>query len=169
MTVPAERAEVRPSGPPWLRLSPTTGWRAMQGGVDGLVLGERGLRLGVPGRQPIPDAETFGSFGGRKRVAGLAAGADGRLYLADPAGRRILNYVPPDAGRAAEPGVPPPFRTFWAARPLPESDGLTEAQRAPSDPYTLVEPRDVTVTRRSDIVVADAGAGRVLIAALPSL
>jgi phage tail-like protein len=101
---------------------------------------------------------------------GLAVAPEGRLYLADPGGRRLLTYVPPDAERAPEPGSPAPWRTLWAPRPLPATAPADLGPPGrPDDPYTLVEPRDVALTRAGDLVVADAGAGRVLILVRPDL
>ncbi len=165
-------SEARPAGAPWLRLDARAGWRMGAGGGGVLADGD-GLRLGLPGRRAIPDADSFGAFGGRKRVTGVAVAPEGRLFLADPAGRRILTYVPPDAARPPEPGAPHPFRTLWPARPLPAHEGCAAAAAPadprPADPYALVEPRDVALAPNGDLLIADAGAGRVLVLIRPDM
>lgn len=163
----------RPTEVPWLRLDARVGWRAAEAGLSGVLADGDGLRLGVAGRAAIPDAESFGSFGGRKRVTGLAIAPEGRLFLADPRGRRILTYVPPDADRPADPDAPYPFRALWPPRQLPVFDGCAAATAPsdprPADPYTLVAPRDVALAANGDLLVADAGAGRVLVLVPPDM
>jgi len=160
---------------PWLRLDPRSGWR-VEGTPGGLVFGADGIRLGRPGQRSIADTEPFGSFGGRTLPTGLAIAPTGRVFLADPAGRRILTYVPPDGAgdRSADAASWWPFSELWPARPLPPEPGPHEMPRSgrPSDPYTLIEPRDVALAPNGDLAIVDAGGdtdiGRILVIVLPS-
>lgn len=156
----------------YLRLDSRIGWRA-GGRPEGLLVDGGGVRLGVPGQRPIEDVEPYGSFGGRTLPTGVAISAMGRVFLADPAGRRILTYTPFD-GQGERPDAADdiwPFTELWAPRPLPGAPAphdLTGAQRDAQDPYTLVEPRDVALAPNGDLVVVDAGASRLLVLVMPS-
>ena len=147
--------EVRPTGPPFLRLGAGTTWQTDLGDAPGIAEVGGALTLGRPGRDPIPVAEPFGSFGGRTLVRGLALGPDGRLFLADPGGRVVLSW---QVGTPGGDGRTAPFEPLWGPRPL--EDG--------SDPYLLVRPTDVGVSPAGDLVIADPGAGRLLVLALPT-
>ena len=114
-----------------------------------------GLRLGDTRTTPIAPDEPGGTFGGLTLPTGLAAGADGRLFLADPAGNRILTYT-------TQQGQ---FAPLWPQR-LPAAGAAADA---PPDPYTLRNPRGVAISSDGDLVVADSGHGRVIIYAWPSL
>ena len=159
-------AEPRPTTVPWIRLDGRIGWRLLDRVPLQGVLAGATVALGLPGRRPIADAEPLGSFGGRKRVRGVTVSEAGRLYLADPDGRRILTYTNADPGGDAGTGVAAPFRVLWPARPLPEvvahdPDPATRSQ----DPYTLVRPTDIACACNGDLVIADAGARRLLVVA----
>lgn len=164
----------KPTGLPWLRLDPRSGWR-IEGAPDGLVLDAAGVRLGFPGRRTIADAEPFGSLGGRTLPTGIAISAVGRVFLADPSGRRILTYVQPPEGttRTDDAAAIWPFTELWPARDLP-TPGPHDLQQGgrPADPYTLIEPRDVALAANGDLVIADAGGdtgtGRILVLAMPT-
>lgn len=139
----------RPVQPSFLRLDARTGWRASENSTrifDDGQLG--GLRLGDERATAIQPAEPGGTFGGVTRPTGLAPGPDGRLFLADPGGNRLLTYTV----RLAS------FVPLWPAR--------TEE---PPDPYTLQKPRGVAVSRDGDLVVADSGHGRVIVYSWPGL
>ncbi len=153
----------RPTGPPFLRLGRRTGWRPARGAFSTGVI-ERGdaLVLGVAGRDPIAVAEPSGTFGGRTLPRGLAvSGGDGRLYLADPHRRVVLTW---QSGAPAAGGPETaPFTPLWPQRPLDGPDG-----GPPADPYVLVRPTDVALSPAGDLVIADPGAGRVLVLAHPT-
>lgn len=162
---------VRPAGLPWIRLDARIGWR-----LSGLSLGLAGgdsIALGTPGQRPIADTESFGSFGGRRLPRGLAIGSDGRLFLADPKERVILTALA-DAAKEPRPAnavVEWPFVPLWPARRLPPPQApqdLDPAPFPPSDPYVLVRPVALALAPNGDLAIADAGAGRVLVLALPS-
>ncbi|MEV4351505.1 phage tail protein [Actinoplanes sp. NPDC049596] len=141
----------RPAGPPFLRLGPRTGWHAAGAGLGAGIAAESDgtLVLGVPGRPAIPVAEPFGTFGGRTMPRGLAVdGDDGRMFLADPDGHAVLVWPI---------GPPGGFTPLWPARPSPSAD-----------PYALAEPSDVALSPAGDLVIADPGAGRVLVLAYPT-
>jgi phage tail-like protein len=161
MTDPVHR-----SGLPWMRLDARVGWGLLErGGVNGAPSGldvSDGIALGTPGRRPIADTEAFGSFGGRRLPRALAIGSDGAVFLADPVGRVIL-VTQAGVAKGDRPDDAPatwPFVPLWPARPR---------QEAPwSDPYALERPVAVALAPNGDLVIADAGAGRVLVLALPS-
>lgn len=118
------------------------------------------LRLGDERATPIAVDEPGGTFAGLTRPTGLAVGADGRLFLADPAGNQILTYTT-HQGR---------FLPLWPARPAPIGDDEPCRQLpAAPDPYALLKPRGVAVSPAGDLVVADSGHSRVIIYAWPSL
>lgn len=165
----------RPTGPPFIRLGARTGWHAAPGALgSGIVAAEDTLVLGVAGRSPIAAAEPFGTFGGRTLPRGLAVSGDaGQLFLTDPQRREILTWRvgTPAAGRAPETAL----RPLWSRRPMPDASEASEAtqspeqrRRPPTDPYVLVEPTDVALSPAGDLVVADPGAGRVLVLAYPT-
>lgn len=169
---------VRPAGLPWMRLDASIGWR-LSGLSSGLAGGDS-IALGTPGQRPIADAESFGSFGGRRLPRGLVIGSDGRLFLADPEQRVILTALA-DAAADPRPADAPsewPFVPLWPARPLPPPQGRCDDLRPapespppavpPSDPYVLVRPIALALAPNGDLAIADAGAGRVLVLALPS-
>jgi phage tail-like protein len=148
----------RPTGPPYLRLGARTGWRPAGDALGtGVTESDGALVLGVAGRSPIAATEPFGTFGGRTLPRGLAvSGEDGRVFLADPERRVILTW---QAGSPPGPSTPTaPFAPLWPARPRPPS----------ADPYVLVRPTDVALSPAGDLVVADPGAGRVLVLAYPT-
>ncbi|MEV8467460.1 phage tail protein [Fluviibacterium sp. DFM31] len=175
----------RPTSHPWARLDPLSGWR-IEGTPDGLVITGTGLRLGVPGQRAVADTEPFGTFGGRTLPTGLAIAPDGRLFLADPGGSRVLTWLAPPrpdtpvAGQIAYPPQRPnaapaiwPFAALWPARPVPDPEvcGVEPGGRS-ADPYALVEPVDLAIAPNGDLAIADAGGatgvGRVLVIVLPS-
>lgn len=153
--------EVRPAGPVFLRLDERAGWQAasQNAGVfyDPAV---GGLRLGDPLLRPIPYTEPGGTFGGLTRPTGLAVGAEGRLFIAEPGRNRILTYTPA-LGR---------FVPLWeqpAAPPAADCD----LPPAPADPgpYDLAGPRGLALSPDGDLVVADTGHGRLIFYTLPDL
>ena len=163
---------LRPSGLPWIRLDARAGWR-LSASLSQRLAGGDVVALGTPGQRPIADTEPVGSFGGRRLPGGLAIGSDGRLFLADPEGRVILTALADAAAGPRPADAPPewPFEPLWPARPLPpppaEHD-LAAPEVPPADPYTLVRPVAVALAPNGDLAVADAGAGRVLVLALPT-
>jgi phage tail-like protein len=164
-----ERA--RPAGLPWMRLDARAGWQ-LSGLSSGLAGGDI-IALGTPGQRPMADTEAFGTFGGRRLPRGLAIGADGRLFLADPTNRVILTALA-NAAAGPRPADAPsqwPFLPLWPARSLPPPPAAHELGPAPfppADPYVLVRPVALAVAPNGDLAIADAGAGRVLVVALPS-
>jgi phage tail-like protein len=159
----------RTTGPPFLRLGTRTGWRPAPGALGaGVVESGGALVLGVAGRSPIAATEPFGTFGGRTLPRGLAIGGDGRLFLADPRRRVVLTW---QIGTAAVGSKTAPFTPLWPARPQhpPTAPGFADpGGRPPADPYLLVRPTDVALSPAGDLVVADPGAGRVLVLAYPT-
>jgi phage tail-like protein len=165
---------VRPSGLPWARLDAHIGWPLAMTLSRGLAGGAE-IALGKPGQRPIADAEPLGSFGGRRLPRGLAIAADGRIYVADPAGRVILTASASDGAGPRPAGAPPqwPFVPLWPARPLPPAPApydIDPPENPPLDPYTLVRPLALALAPNGDLVIADAGqngAGRLLVLTLP--
>jgi phage tail-like protein len=163
---------VRPAGLPWVRLDARSGWRLSPRLSSGLAGGEA-IALGALGQRPIADTEPFGSFGGRRLPRGLAIGSDGRLFLADPTNRVILTALA-DAAATERPVEAPaawPFVPLWPARPLPPPQAphdLGPPPFPPADPYDLIRPVALALAPNGDLAIADAGAGRVLVVALPS-
>lgn len=153
--------EVRPAGPVFLRLDERAGWQAaaQNEGVfyDPAV---RGLRLGDPQLRPIPYTEPGGTFGGLTRPAGLAVGAAGRLFIAEPGRNRILTYTPA-LGR---------FVPLWEqAAPQPEEACDLPATSGDPGPYALAAPRGLALGPDGDLVVADTGHGRIIFYTWPKL
>jgi phage tail-like protein len=107
-----------------------------------------GLRLGDENDTATSPHELSGTFGGLTRPTGLAVGADGRLFLADPASHRLLTYTTQQAA----------FVPLWEPRTT-----------LPPDPYTLSGPRGVAISRTGDLVVADTGHGRLIVYTWPGL
>lgn len=146
---------VRPTIAPYLRLGSTAGWEP-QLGMLRLDAADGNVRLGTPGTRPFADAEPYGSLGGRTLMRGLAIGPDGEVLLADPKARVIRIH------RQPVPGIPElpdgQFPALWPARPL---SGTAQ------DPYALVRPTDLAFTPAGDLLIADAGAGRLLVLAYP--
>jgi phage tail-like protein len=142
------------------RLDPLNGWRVM-GAASGLVFAGDGVRLGAQAR-PIPDAEASGSFGGRTLPRGVAIAPDGRLFIADPQGQCVRVLLPAwgEAERPADAAPAWPFRPLWQ-RPA------IDAEAAAGDPFALVRPTDVKLTCEGDLVIADPGAGRLIVLVLP--
>ena len=159
--------QARRTGIPYLRLSARTDWRSAGPGVGKHLLEKDGrLELGDPTRRPISTTEPFGTFGGRTLPRGLAlSGADGRIFLADPDRRVILTWQ--IGAPSQEAGPMAPFGPLWPARPLQTPDG-PRPDRAPVDPYVLVRPTDVALSPTGDLVIADPGAGRLLVLAYPT-
>src|SRR5262245_42363440 len=134
---------LRPVVPTFERLDRRNGWRMSETSRDvsgDLAIGA--LRLGGREQRPVRFGELGGTFGGLTRPTGLAVGPDGRLFLADPGGNRVLSYAPHDAE----------FRPLWA--PVPTPDG------AAPNAYSLRGPRGVAYSPSGDLVVADTGHGR---------
>lgn len=146
---------VRPTTAPYLRLGSAAGWEPLLG-ADRLETAGGTVRLGTPGVRHIADGEPYGSMGGRTLVRGLVIGPDGEVLLADPAARVIR------IRRQPVPGITPdsadPLPALWPARPTGD---------AMHDPYTLLRPVDLAFTPNGDLVIADAGAGRLLVLAYP--
>ena len=140
---------VRPVQPTFMRLDGRTGWRESEKSRD-IFFDEAagGLRLRDQNATAILPTEPGGTFGGLTRPTGLAIGQDGRLFLADPNGDRILTYTTHEAV----------FVPLWGPRTA-----------APPDAYTLSGPRGVAVSCEGDLVVADTGHSRVIIYAWPGL
>ena len=153
--------EVRPAGPVFLRLDERAGWQAasQNAGVfyDPAV---GGLRLGDPLLRPIPYTEPGGTFGGLTRPTGLAVGAEGRLFIAEPGRNRILTYTPA-LGR---------FVPLWEQPAAPPASNC-DLPPAPVDPgpYDLAGPRGLALSPDGDLVVADTGHGRLVFYTLPDL
>ncbi|KGK41937.1 hypothetical protein LH51_10995, partial [Nitrincola sp. A-D6] len=104
--------------------------------------------------RPIPDTEPDGSFGGRSTPRGVAVSAVGDLYLADPAGGRILYTrasLPPEA--AVDSDIAP-FVPLWFFKEPPEADHPLNL----SQPVDLcLVPTDVPPGAFGDcLVIADA-------------
>lgn len=168
--------QARAAGPPFLRLDARTGRCLASGPLapQGVLDVDGALELGVPGAEPVPRAEPTGTFGGRTTPRGLAFTPDGWLLLADPADRVV---------RAAQVGAPlpadgvRPLAPLWPARPLPAPPAAHDVAPpppagpdgvpVPDDPFTLVRPTDVAIAPNGDVVVADPGAGRLLVLAWP--
>ncbi|MEE8455105.1 MAG: phage tail protein [Limibaculum sp.] len=165
---------VRDTAAPFLRLNAATGWRLGPAVArEGIARTDGPLYLGVLGESPIPMTERFGSFGGRTTPRALAISGAGRIFLADPERREILSALVDAADRPRPDGAPAiwPFAPLWPARLLPgppEPHDLGSAQLPPADPYTLVRPTDVALAPNGDLVVADRGAGRLLVMAFPT-
>jgi phage tail-like protein len=162
MTDVAAATAARRTGAPFQRLDAHTGWPLAA--HPGVLDDGAGLVLGVAGRSPIADTEPFGSFGGRTLPRGLAISADGLILLADPEGREIL------VGRAGTGAPTLDLGALWPARALPTKDpcDVAPAPQPPADPYVLVRPTDVAFAPSGDLVIADAGAGRLLVLAFPT-
>src|SRR4051812_7076904 len=109
--------QVRAVQSPFLRLQRARDW-AEATHVDQVMFDEAagGLRLGDENDTAISPHEPSGTFGGLTRPTGLAVGADGRLFLADPANHRLLTYTTQQAA----------FVPLWEPRTT-----------LPPDPYTL--------------------------------
>lgn len=151
------RVETRPTTTPFFRLNADMGWSlGPEHGASAIPYDDRPLALARRGREPIALAEPNGSFGGRTLVRGLALSSEGRMFLAAPARREILTALIPDAGAAPPRDADSiwPFRPLWPARTA-------------GDPYALVEPVDVALAPSGDLVIADRGAGRLLVITWP--
>ncbi|MBE3638374.1 phage tail protein [Mangrovicoccus algicola] len=162
-------AEPRPTVPAFLRLDPVSGWRLAPGALRPGVPDAAGpLRLSAGGTDPVPLAEPFGTFGGRTLPRGLAISGEGRIFLADPGARVIRSALAGAMG--PDTGGDWPFAPLWPARDLPAPPDPRDPGPAapPADPYTLVAPADLALAPNGDLVVADPGAGRVLVMAWPS-
>lgn len=158
---------VRATVPPFLRFDARTGWPlGLPGTRPGVHARDGALVLGVPGREPIAVDEPFGTFGGRTLPRGLAVSPEGWVLLAHPDLREVL------AVRTGAPqdGTPAAFTPLWPARPLasPHPHDVTPPAHPPADPYVLVRPTDVALAPWGDLVVADPGAGRLLVLAFPT-
>lgn len=138
------------------RLDAVNGWRAFDD-APGLVFAADGVRLGERAR-PIADTEPFGSFGGRTLPRGVAISGTGTVFLADPDGRCVRMLLPA-WGELLPPADPPPS---WPFRPLWERPAA-DATEAAGDPYALVRPTDVALGADGDLLIADPGAGRLLV------
>jgi phage tail-like protein len=116
------------------------GWRAEPALVDAVEWSDGALRLApLPGApQPVTDAS--GSFGGLVDPIGVATGPDGTLVILDRAGDRALRYDP----------------CASAFAPL-------TCILAPGSDFALRGARDLTVTNRGDVAIADTGNRRVLV------
>jgi phage tail-like protein len=139
----------RPVQSAFIRLDGQNNWQ--QSVNSARIYGDRalsGLRLGDEHATAILPTEPGGTFGGVTRPTGLAVGPDGRLFLADPGGNRILTYTTHMAA----------FAPLWPAR-----------ETTPPDAYTLSQPRGVAMSRDGDLVVADSGNGRVIVYTWPGL
>ncbi len=140
---------VRPVQAAFIRLDGQNDWEQSSNCAD--IYGDRalgGLRLGDKHATAILPTEPGGTFGGLTRPTGLAVGPDGRLFLADPGGNRILTYTTHLAD----------FAPLWPAR-----------ETTPPDAYTLRTPRGVALSHDGDLVVADSGNGRVIVYTWPGL
>lgn len=165
---------------PFLRFSAKLGWPL---GRDenhfGIPYVDRPLALAIEGQSAIPLTEPFGSFGGRTLPKGVAISGQGRIFLADPK-QRIILTARAGADNSGEPKEADPLWPFvplWPARPLPSprprisSDNESCISGEPvlnGDPYTLIEPIDVAISSRGDLVILDRGARRILVLAFPS-
>lgn len=140
---------VRPVHSAFIRLDGLNDWGQSPNGAG--IYGDRvlgGLRLGDEHATAILPTELGGTFGGVTRPTGLAVGPDGRLFLADPGGNRILTYTTHLAA----------FVPLWPARRI-----------TPPDAYTLCAPRGLAMSHDGDLVVADNGNGRVIVYTWPGL
>ena len=161
-------SQVRPTVPPFLRLDARTGWPLGPASSHPGVLDDgAALLLGVPGRTPIAPTEPFGTFGGRTLPRGMAISDGGRIFLADAERRVILTW---QVGEPPADADTRPFAPLWAARPLAEvtPHDVTPPVHPPDDPYALVRPTDVAMSPSGDLVIADPGAGRLVVVAYPS-
>jgi phage tail-like protein len=168
-------ARAATTSPPYLRLDSRLGWFLGPPETRPQVpYDDRPLQLAIVGRSPISLTEPFGSLGGRTLPRGVAISSEGRVFVADPAGRVVLSAGVQDAVATAPDDAPPgwPFRPLWSARPLPErpaeSVTPTTGPPRPADPFTLVRPVDVAFSPSGDLVVVDEGAARVLVLAYPT-
>lgn len=152
------RADPLPNA--FARLDAVNGWRAF-GDMPGLVIGADGVRLGEQAR-PIPDGEAFGSFGGRTLPRGVAISREGTVFLADSEGQ-CVRVLLPAWGAAERPAEAPPA---WPFRPLWTRPAADVASAA-GDPSALVRPTDVALGCDGELVIADPGAGRLLVLILP--
>lgn len=140
---------VRPVQSAFIRLDGQNAWEQSSNSVG--IYGDRylnGLRLGDEHATAILPTEPGGTFGGVTRPTGLTVGPDGRLFLADPGGNRILTYTTHQAA----------FTPLWPAR-----------ETTPPDAYTLRKPRGLAMSYDGDLVVAGSGNGRVIIYTWPGL
>ena len=140
---------VRPVQSAFIRLDGQNDWQQSSNCAD--IYGDRslsGLRLGDEHATAILPTEPGGTFGGVTRPTGLAVGPDGRLFLADPSGHRILTYTTHLAA----------FKPLWPAR-----------ETTPPDAYSLLRPRGLAMSYDGDLVVADSGHGRVIVYTWPGL
>lgn len=155
---------LRETRTPFLRLNAGIGWRlAPKAQRPGVPHEDRPLQLAVEGVEANPLAEPFGSFGGRTLPRGLAISGEGRVFLADPEARVIWTALA--GGLGADTGGTWPFRALWPARDLPSTGELGGGV---PDPYTLVRPTDVKIAPNGDLVIADPGAGRLLVLTWPT-
>lgn len=148
------------------RLDARIGWQAIrvdgQPQANGLV--EQGAVLhlatavvgadGLVFAQPIPDGEVCGSFGGRTLPRGLVISDQGEVYLADPAGGRVL-YT-----RASLPPEFDPSDPFAPFVPLYARPGEADHPMRLTRVLDLgLVPVDAPVGSMADaLIVADAGA-----------
>lgn len=153
---------VRPAQPAFLRLDAAIGWRVapisaglVQDPSDGT------LRLGSVGGRVSPLTEPSGSFGGLTLPTGVAVAPDGVILVADPKGRTILRYPNPAMFNPDGSAVPG-FAPLWL--PAPPAPAATVADACliptapePPDPYTLIAPHALAISRDGDVVLADRG------------
>lgn len=150
------------------RLDARIGWQ--QAFAEGLVQQGDVLHLanatetpdGLIFDQPVPDGDIWGSFGGRTLPRGLAISPQGEVYLADPAGRRIL-YSRASLPPAYDPDDPDdPFAPFVPLYQQPED--RTHPLRLNRPVALGLVPVDAAVGTMADaLVIADDGpTGRIL-------
>ena len=153
----------KPAGPVFLRLDGRTGWRMDEKASSAVAVDavEGVLRLTGRSASAISLAEPGGTFGGVTFPTGLAEGPDGRLFLADPGGNRILTHTNHDEA----------FLPLWepvAAEAPPGGPCNFESSVSAPDAYTLSRPRGVAY-RDGLLVVADTGHDRVILYTWPGL
>lgn len=153
----------KPAGPVFLRLDGRAGWRTDENSSTGISVDTAtgALRLAGRSASTISPAEPGGTFGGVTFPTGLAEGPDGRLFLADPGGNRILTHTNHDKG----------FLPLWNPAPPETPPGGQcdlEPSASPPDAYTLSRPRGVAY-RDNLLVVADTGHDRIILYTWPGL
>ncbi|WP_028066667.1 phage tail protein [Solirubrobacter soli] len=122
------------TGPRHFLLDRRAGWRGEPLLAIGVETDDGVVRLRPLPGAPQPVADASGTFGGLSEPVGVAAGADGTIVVLDRDGNRVLRYDP----------------CALAFAPLPCLDELAGAT-------------DIAISRRGDVVVADAAARRLVV------
>lgn len=164
--------------PAFLRLDPVLGWK--RAGLTVAVAEDPAtgtLGLAPTGTRLSPLTDPGGSLGGLTLPTGVAIAPDGRILVADPDGRVILQHphqglAGPDAASASG------FAPLWPAPPVPSAaaqpgDCLLATPVAAPGPWHLVRPRGLCFTAEGDLAVTDEGdattPGRLIIFSWPAM